>query len=101
MQGKLAGLEVMMPAETVSISLYVLGLVAVLVVARLLAKPIKIMFRLLLNTLFGGLALILVNTFFGSWSIHIGVNPLTAAVCGVLGLPGFLLLIVLKLIFQG
>ena len=38
--------------------------------------------------------------FVGSfWGFHVGVNPVTALVVGLLGVPGVLLLIALRLLF--
>lgn len=87
-----------MPETYTSVSIYILGLVGVLILARLLAKPFRILLKLFLNTILGGLLLIVLNTFSHVWGLQIGVNPFTAAVIGVLGLPGLLLLILLKLL---
>lgn len=83
-----------------SVAVYVAGLLLVLLVAKLLAKPLKVIFKLLINTLFGGIALILINTIGGMWGFGIGVNVITAAVTGILGIPGIVLLYVLKFFFN-
>ncbi len=88
-----------MPEAYTSIAIYILGLVGVLIVARLLAKPFKMLMRLFLNTVIGGVLLIVLNTFSHVWGLQIGVNPFTAAIVGILGLPGLVLLILLKLMF--
>lgn len=90
-----------MPLDFGSIAVYVLALLAVIVLGRVFLKPIKFILRLVLNTLLGGLVLIILNTFGGRIGIQIGVNPLTALIAGLLGLPGVLLLIAAKLIFGG
>ncbi len=63
---------------------------------RLLKAPIKLVFKLLLHTLLGFAALFIFN-FVGSWAgISLGINWLNAAVVGVLGIPGVILLLLLK-----
>ncbi len=86
--------------ETVqSVAIYVSGLLLILFIARVLSKPLKVMLRLAVNTLVGGIILILMNTLGASWGVLMGVNPVTAAITGILGVPGLILLFVLKLIF--
>lgn len=84
-----------MDSTSLSIIIYVAGLIFVIVMARLFSKPIKIILRLCLNSVLGCVIIVLVNTF---TTIQIGINPITAAVCGVLGLPGAALLVALKLL---
>lgn len=79
--------------------LYILGLIVVIASASLFKKPVKFILKLLFNTLLGGIALMVLNTFGSYYNLSIGVNPITAFVCGVLGLPGFILLIIIKLLF--
>jgi len=81
------------------IVLYILGLIVMLVVVTLFKKPVKFILKLVVNTFLGGLALMLLNTFGSAINLSIGVNPITAFTCGVLGLPGFVLLIIIKLLF--
>ena len=48
----------------------------------------------IINSIIGGLLLLLLNMF----NFDIGVNPWNALVIGIFGIPGLILLIVLKLI---
>lgn len=80
-----------------NVLIYAVGLILVLGVLRLLAKPIKFILKILFNALIGGAALFLVNHL--GLGIVVGINPFTALVCGVLGIPGFFLIIALKLFF--
>ena len=47
----------------------------------------------------GGGVLLLINFIGGFWGFRLGVNPITALVVGLLGVPGVLLLIALRLLF--
>ncbi len=59
----------------------------------------KIVVRLLYNTLLGAVALIAVNLAGQLVHFHMSLNLVTAAVVGILGVPGFILLVILKLMF--
>lgn len=81
------------------IAAYILAATIALIVCRIFIKPLKGIFILVLNSLLGGLGLYIFNLIFASFGFAIGLNPVTAAVCGMLGLPGLVLLILVKLLF--
>ena len=60
---------------------------------RLFRTPLKVALKLLVNTLLGFLALWIVNLTAGYTGVMLGFNLLNALVIGVLGLPGFVLLL--------
>ena len=73
-----------------------IGLIVLLL--KLLRKPIRWAFKLLLHALFGFVALFIFN-FFGDFvGVTLGLNWLNAVVTGVLGIPGVILLLLLKYI---
>ena len=74
----------------VVIAAIVLG---VIVVLRLLAKPIRFIFKLLINTVLGFVLLWLINFFGGGLGIALELSLLNALVVGLLGIPGGLLLL--------
>ena len=53
--------------------------------------------KLFYNSIFGMLALLVVNFLGSPFNINIGINGITCLICGFLGLPGFILLFILKL----
>jgi inhibitor of the pro-sigma K processing machinery len=79
---------------------YVFGLILLYFVGWVLLVPLKIIIKLIYNSVLGGIALVLINFFGGFAGIHIGVNPLTALAAGVLGIPGIALLLVLQFVFR-
>lgn len=81
------------------IAAYVLALLLVLVLCRIFFKPLKGVFLLALNSLLGGLGLYIFNWIFAPLSFEIAVNLVTASVCGLFGLPGLVLLVLLKFLF--
>lgn len=77
---------------------YAMGLIFVLLLLHLLAKPLEVALRVLGSSLVGGLVLWGINLGGGYLGFHLGLNPVSAAVVGVLGLPGLLGLSVLRAI---
>ena len=63
---------------------------------RVFSAPLKLAVKLLVNTLLGFLALWAVNLTAGVTGIALGVNVFNALVIGILGLPGFLLLLLVQ-----
>lgn len=79
---------------------YVFGLVLLYIVGWVLVVPLKVIIKLIYNGVLGGMILILLNFVGGFVGIHIGVNPVTALIAGVLGIPGIVLLLILQIIFK-
>lgn len=67
---------------------------------RIFILPIKSVLKLVLNSILGGLIIYLINVVGGLFSFHIGLNYITAILVGILGVPGAILLVVLK-VFLG
>ena len=69
--------------------------IAVIVIAKLLAWPVKKIIKLAINCTIGALLVFLVNTFGGAIGISIPFNIITALIAGVFGVPGVIFLIIL------
>ena len=67
---------------------YAAGLIAIYFLGKLLIVPIKTILKLMLNSIIGGLILLLINAFGSSLGIFLPVNLITAVMAGVLGVPG-------------
>ena len=74
--------------------IYAACLLAVCFFGRLLLKPIKFMGRLMLNSLIGGAALLVLNGIGGSFGLFVPLNIITAAVTGIAGVPGLAALLI-------
>ena len=73
-----------------------LGLISLFL--KLLKKPIKWAFKLLLHALFGFVLLFVFN-FVGAWfDLSLDLNWLSAIVTGALGIPGVIILLLFKYI---
>ncbi|MBO4898267.1 MAG: pro-sigmaK processing inhibitor BofA family protein [Clostridia bacterium] len=84
-------------SDSINIAVYIAALVLLIVFARFFKKPLKIIFKLIANSALGLMLIVIINTFSPQTSLYVGINPVTAAVCGVLGVPGVLLLVLIKL----
>ena len=73
-----------------------IGAFLLLALARIFRSPPKLAGKLLLNPLLGFLALWLVAATSAHTGIALGMNLANALVVGVLGLPGFVLLLLLQ-----
>lgn len=79
------------------IAAYIFGIILLYVLGRMFLMPLKLIFKLIYNALIGGAMLWAVNYIGGHFAFSIAINPLTAVIAGFLGLPGVLLLILIKL----
>lgn len=67
---------------------YAFGMIVLYVVGYLFLVPLKLVLRLLGNSLLGGLFIVMFNWIGGSFGLHIALNCFSAVVIGILGLPG-------------
>ena len=63
---------------------------------RVFSAPLRLALKLLVNTLLGFLALWAVNLTAGVTGVALGLNLWNALVIGVLGVPGFILLLLVQ-----
>ena len=85
-------------AELGIILTYTAGIMLVFMISWIFFKPLKFVGKIILNSLIGALALIIFNYFGQYTGVHIGVNELTALIIGLLGIPGFIALLLVKLL---
>ena len=87
-----------MPADKISILIYTAVLTGAVIAMRLFAKPLKYVFYFLLSSAAGCGVILLINTFAPQTGLFVGLNTVTASVCGLLGVPGALLLAAISFI---
>ena len=68
----------------------------IIALLRVFSAPVRVALRLLMNTLLGFLALWAVHLTAGITGIALGLNLWNAMVVGVMGVPGFLLLLLVQ-----
>lgn len=84
---------------TEKIALGLLCAFVLLGVIQLFSTPLRLALKVLLNTLLGFAALFLLNLAGGVTGFTLGLNLFNALVIGVLGVPGLVLLVLLKIVF--
>lgn len=72
------------------------GALALAVVSRRAARIVGWLLRAAVNSIVGMAALLLWDRWTAPVHLSIGVNPVTVSTMGVLGAPGFVLLVTLK-----
>ena len=65
---------------------------------RIFIVPVKKILKLVLNSIIGGIVIFIINLVGASFGFHIGLNFFTSIVIGFLGLPGAVILIIIKLL---
>lgn len=76
--------------------LYGAVILAILVLLRIMAAPIRLALKLLVNTACGYALLFLFNLFSDVTGFTVPLNLVSSTVVGVLGLPGFGLLLIVR-----
>lgn len=79
---------------------YIIGIMILFLFGKLLLVPLKIIFRLILNALIGGVVLLIINFIGSIFDFHIAFNVISALIVGTFGIPGVILLIIMKFIFK-
>jgi inhibitor of the pro-sigma K processing machinery len=73
-------------------------LVIVLIIAQLIMKPLKLVWKLIINSVIGLVLLMLTNYIGAFFNFSLPLNILTVLISGFLGVPGILLLICFQLL---
>lgn len=80
------------------IVLIFIACIAILVVfGKSFAWPIKLITKLIINSALGALLIFIINLVGTSFNFHIGLNVINSIIVGILGIPGAVLLILIKI----
>jgi len=77
---------------------YSAGIMLIFMISWIFVKPLRFLGKLILNSLLGALFLIIFNYFGQYTGVYIGVNEVTAVLLGVLGIPGFIAILAVRLL---
>jgi len=75
-------------------------LVILYIIAQVFMKPIKLLWKLLINSVIGLILLLVVNFIGAYFSFLIPINLITIIIAGFLGIPGLLLLICFQMLIM-
>ncbi len=72
----------------------------IFIFGRIFIVPITKILKLIFNSILGGVVIFIINLIGSTFSFHIGLNFFTSIVVGLLGLPGAVSLIIIKLLLN-
>lgn len=75
-------------------------LVIIYIIAQVIIKPFKLLWKLVINSVLGLFILIVTNYIGAFFSFKIAINILTVLIAGFLGIPGVLLLICFQILLK-
>lgn len=79
---------------------YILIAIVILVlVVKLLAWPLKLLFKLVGNGILGAILLVVVNLIGKGFGFYIAINLWTALIAGFFGIPGVIVMVLFKMFF--
>ena len=85
--------------EVLNVIIAVLFLLVILyIVAQVFIKPVKLFWKLLINSALGLILLLIVNYPAAYFDFSLPVNIISVLIAGFLGIPGIILLICLQLL---
>lgn len=82
--------------ETKTIITFLMCIVGIIILGKIFIVPFKKIIKLVLNSILGGALIYIINLIGAGFNFHIGLNIFTAIFVGILGLPGAILLTILK-----
>jgi len=88
----------MLFAEYNTLFAVIAAIAVAFILLRLFVRPIKWIFRVLGNAIMGLVLLLLINLTGSLFNFSIAINPFTVIASGILGIPGVVLILFLKLI---
>ncbi|MCI8609452.1 MAG: pro-sigmaK processing inhibitor BofA [Firmicutes bacterium] len=78
---------------------YIGGIILIFLLGKMFLWPLKLMLKLVVSSLIGGVLILLVNVAAAAFGLLlIPLNILTAVIIGVLGVPGVVLLLIIFLL---
>lgn len=86
-----------MGVDLTTVLAYLFGILLVFFVGRIFLLPLKIVFKLIYNAIIGGIMLYVINFVGAHFGFTLALNPITALVAGFLGIPGIILLALVKI----
>ncbi len=76
----------------------IIGIILACILAIVFSKQLNAILKIAVNSALGGVCIIAFNFISQIFGFFIGVNALTAVTVGILGVPGFIMLLTLRLI---
>ena len=72
--------------------------ILIIAIGALFKIPIWKIIKIIINSILGGVLIFVINQIGETWGIHIGLNLVTSIFVGFFGIPGAILLLLIKII---
>lgn len=72
----------------------------IFIFGKIFIVPLKKLLKIIFNSILGGICIFLINIIGSNWGFHIGLNIFTSVLIGLLGLPGAVCLVIVKLLIM-
>ncbi len=79
-----------------SIIMYMIGICLLFTVIIFFSDKFKVVGKFIFNGIIGSVCIYIINMFFSAQGIFIGINMITFAVAGLLGIPGIVSLYIIN-----
>ena len=73
----------------------------IFIIGKIFLFPIKSILKLVINTIIGGAIIYIINLIGANFGFHIGLNIGTAIFAGILGVPGVVVLVLVRILIGG
>lgn len=70
----------------------------IFIIGKIFIVPLKSIAKIIMNSILGGILIYIINLIGGVFNFHIGLNFATSVFIGILGIPGAILLVIIKII---
>ena len=88
----------MIHLEINNIIAFVACLFFLFIIGKIFIVPLRTILKFILNSIFGGIIIFIINFIGGFFKFHIGLNIITSVFVGLLGIPGAIVVIFIKLL---
>lgn len=76
---------------------FLVALIVLYIVLKIIAAPVKIIIKLMINAFVGGVVLFLINLVGAGFGFALNITWLTSLIVGIFGVPGVVLVILLQI----
>ena len=84
--------------ETNNIIAFIACLFFLFILGKVFIVPLKTILKIILNSIIGGIIIFVINLIGGFFNFHIGLNVITSIFVGILGIPGAIVVVLVKLL---
>mgnify|MGYP004564320539 FL=1 len=82
--------------ENYSLLIYISCIIFLIIIGKVFIMPLKKIMKLVINSAIGAGLIYIINLVGANFNFHIGLNWFTIICSGILGIPGVILIILLR-----